>query len=103
MLQASRMNVFAAEHPLASQQGPPHTQLRRWLLRSLFIYPLWLLLLGPFWALDGRGAIEFLPLGLRRIVYSPAAPLFYSRSLSPIFESYMNWWHEDPNPPETTE
>lgn len=96
------MNVFTTEHPMASQSVRTHPRFRWWLLGSLLVYPVWLVMLGPFWALDGRGAIDFLPLNVRRIVYLPAAPLFYIDSLSTPFERYMKCWYEDPDAPETT-
>lgn len=64
---------------MTSQAPRPYPRLRRWLLVSLLVYPAWLLLLGPFWALDGRGAIDFLPSSVRRIVYLPAVPLVCKR------------------------
>src|SRR5437870_3861598 len=96
------MNVFATEHPMVSGQARPHPRLRRRLLLCLCVYPAWLLLLGPSWALDGRGAFDFLPWSIRRIVYLPSVPVFYSKSLSPIYESYTNWWYADPDEAETT-
>jgi hypothetical protein len=96
------MNVFAAEHPMTAERVRPHPRLRRWLLASLLVYPVWLLLLGPFLALDGRSALDFLPRSARRIVYLPAVPIFCSQSLSPLYEGYMNWWYENPDAPETT-
>src|ERR1039458_3120574 len=98
------MNVFAAEHPMAPQQVRPrtHSRTRRRLLASVLVYPVWLLLLGPFWALDGRGVVDFVPWSVRRFVYFPAIPIFYSQSFSPVFEGYINWWYQDPDAPETT-
>lgn len=96
------MNVFAVEHPMATGPARPHPRLRRWLRLSLLVYPVWLMLLGPFWALDGRGVVDFVPWNIRRFVYLPAIPIFYSSSLSPVFEGYINWWYEAPDAPETT-
>jgi hypothetical protein len=96
------MNVFVAEHPMTTSQARPHPRLRRWLIGSLLVYPIWLILLGPVWGLDGRGALGFVPSRVRWIVYSPAAPIFRSRWISPLYESYVNWWYEDPNASETT-
>jgi hypothetical protein len=96
------MNVFVAEHPIVSKQGRHYPRLKRWLLVCLSAYPAWVLLLGPLWALDGRGAFDSLPWSIRRIPYLPAVPLFYSQSFSPIYEGYMNWWYSDPDAVETT-
>jgi len=96
------MNVFAAEHPMTAGQPRHHPRLRRWVLLILLVYPIWLLLLGPFWALDGRGLFDFVPWNVRKIVYLPAVPIFHSQLLSPVFEGYIDWWYQNPDAPETT-
>src|SRR5450759_3762432 len=96
------MNVFVTDHSMVSQTSRSYPRLRRWLFGSLLIYPVWLLLLGPFWALDGRGTLDFLPSKARQLVYLPAVPFCYSPSLYPVFDRYMNWWYQDPNESETT-
>lgn len=94
--------MFVAEHPMTAGKTRPHPRLRRWLLRILLVYPFWLLALGLFWALDGRGLFDFVPWNARRVVYSPAAPIFRSQLLSSVYVDYMNWWYQDPDAPETT-
>jgi hypothetical protein len=96
------MNVFVAEHPMIAGEPRRDPRLRRWLLRILIAYPLWLLVLGPFWALDERGLFDVVPWSARKVVYSPAIPIFQSQLLSPLYVGYMNWWYEDPDAPETT-
>ncbi len=96
------MNVFATDRPINGRTSCSFRHLRRCLLVGLLVYPVWLLLLGPFWALDGRGALDFLPFKARQAVYLPAVPFCYSRSLYTVFDGYMNWWYPDPNAAETT-
>ncbi len=50
--------------------------------------PIWLLLLGPFWALDGRGVLDFLPSKARQVIYLPAVPFCYSPPLYAVFGGY---------------
>jgi hypothetical protein len=97
-----QMNVFVAEHPMTDRETGPHPRLRRLFQLGLLVYSTWLLLLGPFWALDGRGMVDFIPWGVQQYVYLPAIPVFHRRALSPVFEPYLNWWYSDPNPAETT-
>jgi hypothetical protein len=97
-----QMNVFVAQHPMTDRETGPHPRLRRLFQLGLLVYSTWLLLLGPFWALDGRGMVDFIPWGVQQYVYLPAIPVFHRRALSPVFEPYLNWWYSDPNPAETT-
>jgi hypothetical protein len=102
LLSQKRMNVFSTEHPMESVAFRYRVRLRRWVVGCLLAYPTWLLLLGPFWALDGSGTLDFIPSSARRIVYLPAAPFFYVEPLCPVMSDYLNWWHQDPNEAETT-
>ena len=55
------MNVFATDHPLASEPFVFGKRARRCLLFLLVAYPVYLLLLGPLYALDGHGYLAFAP------------------------------------------
>lgn len=94
------MNVFSTDHPMTCQ--PPLTP--RWFRRSLFFvfvyYPLYLAILGPFWALDGPGYLKFLPETVRVVIYSPALLVSDLPVLGSVFEAYMDCWYYDPNTPE---
>ena len=96
------MNFFSTEHPMESVLFRYRVQLKRWVVGGLLVYPTWLLLLGPFWALDGRGALDYIPIGVRRVVYLPALPLFCIKRACPAMDNYLNWWYQDPNEAETT-
>jgi hypothetical protein len=98
-----RVNVFETDHPMISKAGRTFPRQARGAVLVILAYPVWLLLLGPLWALDGRGFIDFIPSRLRGMVYLSAYPVFRSHSLSGLYEAYMNWWYDDPNAAETTE
>lgn len=70
---------------------------KRWLLLSLIVYPAYLLLLGPFWALDGRGALDFIPERVRQICYTPTYPIWLVPHLRGRYMDYMDWWYLDSN------
>jgi len=59
------MNVFTTDHPLTSDASPLFLRLQRRVVKGFFVvlasYPLYLLLLGPLWALDGHGVLDFAP------------------------------------------
>jgi hypothetical protein len=94
------MNVFATEHPMTAQ---PPLRLPRWLKCSLLFvfcyYPLYLAMLGPFWALDGRGFLDFMPDQVRGIIYAPAGLVVDKPIIGIFFEGYMECWYDDPTAP----
>jgi hypothetical protein len=91
------MNVFTTEHPLASEPFRLSRRARRWLVFALLIYPVYLLLLGPFWALDGRGVLSFVPERVRLVCYAPTWPIWFVPHLRGRYADYMDWWYLDPN------
>jgi hypothetical protein len=96
------MNVFVTDHPMMSQPRRANPRRRKLAIFVLLAYPTWLLLLGPFWALDGRGRLDLIPEKVRQCVYLPMAVWGNSPVFPSIFEPYMNWWFDDPNAGETT-
>lgn len=69
------MNVFTTDHPITSVR-PLLNQWQRRSLALLFLaYPAYLLLLGPFAALDSRNCLNFVPECLRGAIYCPANPV----------------------------
>ena len=94
------MNVFTTDHPMTYQ--PPMTP--RWLRRLLFAvfvyYPLYLALLGPFWALDGRGYLKFVTDPMREIIYTPAGLVTLTPFTEMFFDAYLDCWYVDPNAPD---
>ena len=90
------MNVFVTEHPLTSQPFHLSRRARRWLVFALLAYPAFLLLLGPFWALDGRGVFGFMPERVRLICYAPTYPIWFVPHLRGSYADYMDWWYLDP-------
>lgn len=95
------MNVFVTDHPMVSEPRS-HPRVRKRFLRFILSYAFWLLLLGPYWAIEERGILGVVPDRVRRMAYLPAAVFRINRNLYAAYYAYLNWWYEDPNPPETT-
>jgi hypothetical protein len=95
------VNVFVAEHPLVSAPSPALLRLQRRLWRVvlivLFGYPVYLLSLGPLWALDGRRILDFIPEGIRQTCYLPSYPIWAIPHLRGRYADYLDWWYLDPN------
>jgi hypothetical protein len=91
------MNVFTTEHPLESKPSYLSRRAGRLLICSLLAYPVYLLLLGPFWALDGRGALGFVPERIRQVCYTPTYPIWFVPHLRGRYADYLDWWYLDPN------
>lgn len=94
------MNLFEAEHPLANERPSRHRKKRHFLKRFavvLVIYLVYLLCLGPLYALNDRGSFEYIPVRLREAFILPAAPFMLTPGLRNNFDNYLNWWFEDPN------
>jgi hypothetical protein len=94
------MNVFTTDHPLMTDASPALLRLQRRMLRGflavLLGYPLYLLALGPFWALDGRGDLDFIPNQIRQCCYLPTAPIWVIPHVRGRFQDYLDWWYLDP-------
>ena len=95
------MNVFTTDHPMVTEPSPALLRFQRRLLTGffavLFGYPFYLLLLGPYWALDGRGALDFIPSCVRQCCYLPALPIGAIPHVRGRFLDYLDWWYLDPN------
>ena len=77
-------------------------RVRRWLLFLVLAYPAYLLLLGPFYALDARGYLQVAPGRVRAAVYYPAAPFYLAMGPQNPYDDYLTLWFDDTNAPETT-
>jgi hypothetical protein len=74
-------------------------------LKHVFLalaYPAYLLLLGPFYALDGRGYLGFVPERIRTGLYLPAAPFYLAMGPRNPYDNYLTFWYDDPNAAVTT-
>jgi hypothetical protein len=92
------MNVFVADHPMTTQ--PPSRFIRRlwrWFLIGAIGYPVYLLLLGPYWAIEGRGNLNFIPNSVRQVFYLPGVPVWMIPHLRGRYADYIDWWYLDPN------
>lgn len=78
-------------------------RVRRWLLLLALAYPAYLLFLGPFYALDGRGCFDFAPACIRTAFYFPCAPFYWTMGSHNPYDDYLTWWYDDPNAAETTD
>jgi hypothetical protein len=96
------MNVFTTDHPLMSEPFRFSRRVRRWLLFSVLAYPVYLVLLGPIYALDGRGYFAFVPERVRTAFYCPAAPFYLVLGPYNPYDDYLTLWYDDPNVAETT-
>ena len=96
------MNLFATDHPLSSEPFRLTKRARRRLLCSLVAYPIYLVLLGPFYALDAHGYFAFAPERVRVTFYLPALPVYAAFGPYNFFDRYRSEWWQDPNEAETT-
>lgn len=96
------MNIFTTDHPMMFEAFRLSRRVRRWLLFSVLAYPTYLLLLGPYYALEGRGYLDFAPEGVRIMFFYPAAPIFSAMGPRNPYYDYLDWWYDDPNAGETT-
>ena len=89
---------------------PPSAVFLRWqrrLLRASLVlligYPVYLLLLGPYSALNGTDRLNFLPQQIREALFLPAAPVYLIPGLRSTYDDYLHRWYRDPNEadPET--
>ena len=91
------MNIFTTDHPMMSEPVRMSRRARRWLLFSVLVYPTYLLLLGPIWAVDGRGYLGFIPEHVREVCYMPVRPIMAVPHLRGRYADYLDWWYLDPN------
>src|SRR6266699_5462554 len=96
------MNIFATEHPINSKLFRIPKRIRRFLILAVLSYPLYLLLLGTFYAIDGRGGLNFASERVRNFLYFPAAPIYAVFGPHNFYDDYLTFWYDDPNAPETT-
>ena len=94
------MNLFTTDHPLVTERSPAKRRFRKCPAATLVGYPLYLLLLGPYWAMDGRGLLDFIPSNVREACYWPSAPLWAIPHLRGRLADYLDWWYLDPSAPD---
>jgi hypothetical protein len=62
-------------------------------------YFAYFLVLGPFWALDGRG---YIPDSIHRLVWAPALVWKDVPYVNAVTVAYLDWWYLEPQAAETT-
>lgn len=72
-------------------------RFRRYALVLVGLYALYLVALGPFYAMEAQGWLEFMPEAARKAVLIPALPLIRHPSVRRMFIEYLDWWYLDPN------
>jgi hypothetical protein len=93
------MNVFTTDHPMMSEPSAFMRRFQRRLLLMLAGYFCYVLLLGPFSALDGRGLLGFVPDSVRTALVLPVVPLSFVPGFRRLYFDYLGWWYHDPNEP----
>ncbi len=89
-----------AESAPAMTTSPDHSRRAvRWVACAFAAYPAYLLLLGPFWAMDGRG---YIPERASRFVWAPALACRAVPVVSWVLQDYLDGWYVDPRAGETT-
>jgi len=94
-----RMNPFSTDHPMMTEPSGLARRVQRRLLVVAAGYFVYILLLGPLFALDGHGYLSFVPESIGTAVVLPAAPVARVPGLRRIFRDYLDWWYHDPNDP----
>ena len=96
------MNVFTTDHALDSEPLGFSKRVRRFSLFSVLAYPVYLLLLGPLYALDSHGHLAFAPEPVRLIFYLPAAPVYAAFGPYNLYDDYLSLWNEEHNAAQIT-
>jgi hypothetical protein len=73
----------------------------RFSTRFVIAYTAYLIFLGPFWAVYGRGWFP-IPRVVGDAVFLPTYPVFTSEFGSCLYGQYLDTWYDDPNAYETT-
>ena len=74
-------------------------RVQRRLLCGAAAYFVYILLLGPFFALDGHGYLNFVPERVGSAFVLPAAPVAQVPGVRRLFRDYLDWWYHDPDYP----
>lgn len=93
------MNPFSTDHPMMSEPPALDRRVQRRLLCLAAGYFVYVLLLGPLFALDGHGYLNLVPKPVSRAIVLPALPVARVPVLRQIFRDYLDWWYHDPNDP----
>lgn len=84
--------------------SPATRKLQRRVWRAFLIlvigYPVYLLLLGPLYALNGHGYFNFIPLPIREACVLPITPVMMIPGLRSSYDDYLTWWYDDPTAPD---
>lgn len=96
------MKVFAPKQTALTERSNFFRKCTKRIARGICMYGLYLLLLGPYWSMDGRGFLDFIPSAVREVAFIPALIPFHGNILGSFYGVYLDLWYQDPNSPETT-
>jgi hypothetical protein len=94
------MNIFTTDHPMQGEPVRLSRKAKRRLVFLLLAYPAYLLLLGPFWALENHHLLDSVPERVRLICYAPTRPIWFVPHLRGRYADYLEWWYCDPDAPD---
>ncbi len=92
------MNPFCTDHPMTLLESSRLTRrVQRCSLTLIGAYSVYILLLGPLFALDGQGYLQFVPEPVKTAIALPTVPFVQVRALRLLLWDYLNWWYRDPD------
>ena len=94
------MNIFTTDHPMVREPSRFQRLAFRWCVAIVLSYSLYLLGLGPFYALDGHGLLDFAPSRIRNWCFYPAWPVYQFVGTRHLYHDYLTGWSNDPNAPD---
>jgi hypothetical protein len=90
-----RLRALVVPHVRLSSHVDIMSTVLKLARRAACVYLIYLILLGPFWALDGRGLVDNFPDGYREALWAPALPLLSLPVGRQLFEFYLDEWYSD--------
>ncbi len=84
------MNPFTTDHPMMSEPSALAGCVRRRLLAVAAGYFVYIMLLGPFFALEGNGYLGSVPEPVGLAVLLPTKPVFLIPGLRWVVRDYLD-------------
>ena len=93
------MNPFTTDHPMMTEPSVFARRVQRRLLFAVIWYFVYIILLGPYFALEGNGYLNWVPESAGRALFLPAAPVAGVPGIRMVIRDYLDWWYQYPNDP----